>query len=78
MKRIAVIIDATEPTRVREALRAAIGLGLRGDQVTVYADGLDAADPWCKKALATLQQLGQSVTNAAPDLSRADAVEVWT
>lgn len=80
MKTIAVVIRAREPWRAREALRAAVGLGLRGDRVEVMIESaaVDRSDP----ALATLSVLGHTVhhnRDALLDLChRADVVEVWT
>ena len=87
MKRIAVIVRATHPDRVAEALRAAVGLSLRGDRVHVVLAA--AARPACghaqpARALATLRMLGHDVIEADPGQAEADAVrladaiEVWT
>lgn len=78
MKQIVVVIGATEPSRVREALRAAVGLGLRGDHVEVHARDLDLRDPAIARAVATLAELGRPVRAEPPSLDAADAVEVWT
>jgi hypothetical protein len=78
VKQVVVIIQSTEPDRVREALRAAVGLGLRGDQVRVHAAALDLRDPWITRAVATLAQLGRPVQSGPPQVSDADVVEVWT
>lgn len=90
MKRIAVIVRATHPDRVSEALRAAVGLSLRGDRVhVVLAAAARAAcdeEPHrarAARALATLRMLGHDVidgdTSAEADAVRtADAIEVWT
>jgi hypothetical protein len=87
VKHIAVIIRAAEPDRVAEALRAALGLSLRGDAVHVVLTGaaLPAAgsrDARIIRALATLTELGHSVTRGDAQVPaavrRADAVEVWT
>jgi len=79
MKRIAVVIRTTEQTRVREALRAAVGLSLRGDRVVVRGSA-SAEDPAVARAIATLRQLGHDVNlNGTLDgVREADAVEVWT
>jgi hypothetical protein len=89
MKRIAIIVRATHPDRVAEALRAAVGLSLRGDRVHVVVAA--AARPACAhaqaaRALATLRMLGHDVIDAEPDtgtaeadaVRMADAIEVWT
>lgn len=92
MKRIAVIVRAADPDRVAEALRAAVGLGLRGDRVhVVLAAGAGAVDEHAPpaqghaRALATLRMLGHDVVHADEDpaaeaeaVRAADAVEVWT
>lgn len=78
MKQVVVIIRATEPNRVREALRAAVGLGLRGDRVRVHASALDLDDPWVSRAVAMLAQLGRPVQSEPAQLTDADVVEVWT
>lgn len=81
MKRIAVIVRTTEPARAREALRAAVGLSLRGDEVSVRWDcTCDLNDADIARALATLKQLGHDVelTATLDVVRRADVVEVWT
>lgn len=87
MKCLAVIIRTPQRARVAEALRAALGLMLRGDEVlVVLADAARAAttsqDPAIDRALATLQTLGHLVlvgdAHIAPALRKAHAVEVWT
>lgn len=89
MKRIAVIVRAADPDRVAEALRAAVGLGLRGDRVHVVLAG-GAPGAGAARALATLRLLGHEVDHAdgnargnadeamARAVRAADAVEVWT
>lgn len=89
MKRACVIVAATEPARVAEALRAAVGLCLRGGGVQLLlgpaaralVDGGARAD--ISRAVATLAELGQEVADAGPEaLARATAaahlVERWT
>ena len=88
MKRIAVIVRTADPDRVAEALRAAVGLGLRGDRVHVVltAGAGDVRDhAQAARALATLRMLGHDVVHAdgndpaeAEAVRAADAVEVWT
>lgn len=85
-KHIAVAVTTREPARIAEALRAAVGLGLRGDEVTVAFAGSAApsdasSEPAAAKALATLRALGRRIEGPeglAEILTRADAVEVWT
>jgi hypothetical protein len=84
MKRIAVIVRTTNSDRVAEALRAAVGLGLRGDRVhVVLTAGAVHDHAPATRALATLRMLGHDVDDADPDaearaVRAADAVEVWT
>jgi hypothetical protein len=87
VKRIALIVRASEPARVAEALRAALGLSLRGDRIeVVIADtalpAVDSAHAGVRRAVATLAQLGHEVARGdahmARALRRAHAVEVWT
>ena len=81
---LVVVLRARDPERVAEALRAAVGLGLRGDRVQVLAA---AAGPWparAERAAATLIALGHGVALGAGEaeiaaaVRQADAVEVWT
>lgn len=79
MKHIAVILATSDLARQREAMRAAVGLGLRGDRVTVVAHAEPADDdPHVGRALATLAQLGQRVARGRDAPGDADIVEVWT
>jgi hypothetical protein len=86
---ILVVVQAADVERVSEALRAGIGLGLRGDPVAVlltgaaarFADG--SADPRIERALSTLAELGRPARVVPADelaswLARARAVELWT
>jgi hypothetical protein len=85
-KQIAVVIATGDHARAAEALRAAVGLGLRGDAVSVafaHPGGHQriAGQPAADKALATLELLGQRLVDAEalPELlATANAVEVWT
>ncbi|RMH38886.1 MAG: hypothetical protein D6689_18340 [Deltaproteobacteria bacterium] len=82
-KQLCVVVAARRPDRVREALRAAVGLSLRGDAVrVVLATAVDDADPAVRRALGTLRALGHTVTRTSDDPAAAardaDAVEVWT
>ena len=83
-KTILVLLASDEPARCREALRAALGLGLRGDSVAVrHCLPLPVADPEVDRAIGTLARLGWPVeplsSPAALDraVATADAVEVW-
>lgn len=76
-KRILVLVHATAPERVREALRGALGLSLRGDRIHVVLQEPIHDD----RALDTLLALGHLVQAGevcAEDIAAADAVEVWT
>lgn len=80
---IAVILRTTTADRAAEALRAAIGLTLRGDRVVVATGGAAPsalADPRVERAVATLRVLGHAVTadDGAALARTADATEVWT
>jgi hypothetical protein len=79
---VLVIVRSADEARVSEALRAAVGLTLRGARVTVYRDGAAAAVTSARivKAVETLRLLGFAVHDGAPGLAlrEADAVEVWT
>ena len=79
MKTIAVIVRTTEPRRVAEALRGAVGLTLRGDRVRV---ALASEAPPDDRAIATLTSFGHEVRvgdDAVAELVRAaDAIEVWS
>ncbi|ACY16680.1 bifunctional 5,10-methylene-tetrahydrofolate dehydrogenase/5,10-methylene-tetrahydrofolate cyclohydrolase [Haliangium ochraceum] len=91
-KRIAVLVRTSEPARVAEALRAAVGLSLRGDRVEVVLPGaepaLSAVLAEQRRAIDTLRMLGHTVelpadaadadAAAARALRAADASEVWT
>ena len=79
---IVVIVRATDEARIAEALRAGLGLTLRGDHVVVFASAPLPAS--AARAAATLASFGHDVVLDAPadELSRAirdaHAVEVWT
>jgi len=69
-----VIVATIEVHRQAEALRAALGLTLRGAEVTAVT--APPASPLAQRAIATLAPFGHRVTEAI-DLD-AEAVEVWT
>jgi hypothetical protein len=79
---IAVVVRCSDEARIAEALRAAVGLTLRGARVTVYREQAAAsvASPRVQRAVETLRLLGHAVVDGAPGaaLRSADAVEVWT
>lgn len=75
---ILVIARTRDPHRQAEALRAALGLTLRGATVEVAHDG-PLLTPLAERAAATLRSFGYAVgVDASAALLRADAVEVWT
>ena len=82
-KRIAVVVDSYHPHRIGEALRAAIGLGLRGDTVVVALLHAPKHTETLDKSLATLRAVGHVVVSPhggheLMDVLRdVDAVEVW-
>ncbi len=72
MKTIVVVVRATDAARRAEALRAAVGLTLRGDRVRVVIDPIPD-----DRAVGTLRLLGHIVTSELV-LEDADAIEVWS
>jgi hypothetical protein len=75
----AVIVRTRDPHRAGEALRAALGLTLRGDDVAVIlAVTIDESQPLAARCLGALRALGHDVDAPARTLRRADGVEVWT
>ncbi len=80
-KQIVVVLATDDLPRARDALRAAVGLSLRGDAVRVIlAVEPPQDDPDIQRALGTLQELGHTVSrgDAESAVRDADAVEVWT
>lgn len=76
--RILVVARTRDPHRQAEALRAALGLTLRGATVEVAHDG-PLLTPLARRAADTLRSFGHAVgVSLAEALPRADAVEVWT
>jgi len=81
-----VVVMATDRERVAEALRAAIGLGLRGDPACALLVGWSPRleeDPRIARALGTLERLGRparaaTLAEAQAAARAARAVEVWT
>jgi hypothetical protein len=81
-RRFLVVIDCANAARATEALRAAIGIGLRGDHVAVFLLRTPPKSPSVERALATLRKLGHEVVTGGiaalvTPLRVADAVEVW-
>lgn len=83
------MIEAGQAERVSEGLRAGLGLGLRGDAVSVILTGEAArfagggGDARIERALCTLAELGRPVEvldacAAEARVRAARAVEVWT
>jgi hypothetical protein len=77
--RILVIARSRDPHRQSEALRAALGLTLRGASVEVVVDE-PLLTPLAQRSADTLRSFGHAVGNGdlVEALGRADAVEVWT
>ena len=72
-----VVVRTRDPRRQSEALRAALGLTLRGARVEVVVD--DLLTPLAVRSAETLKSFGHAVGVDLRDaLARADAVEVWT
>lgn len=79
---ILVIATTRDPHRQAEALRAALGLTLRGARVEV-AITEPLLTPLARRAADTLRSFGHAVghqagADLAEALARADRVEVWT
>ena len=80
---ILVVVTARSADRVAEGLRAAVGLGLRGDPVEALLVGDPPEDPRIARALGTLERLGRparvaTLSEARAAAHSARAVEVWT
>ena len=69
-----VIVRTTDPHRQSEALRAALGLTLRGAQVEVIVGEL--LTPLAQRSADTLRSFGHVVGDRLH--LDADAIEVWT
>jgi hypothetical protein len=76
---ILVLALAIDPHRQAEALRAALGLTLRGARVEVIVEG-PLLTPLAERSAAMLRSFGHAVGAGDVEgaLARADAVEVWT
>lgn len=75
---IVVVAQTRDPHRQAEALRAALGLTLRGARVEVVVDE-PLLTPLAQRAADTLRSFGYPVGVPLSDaLGRADRVEVWT
>jgi hypothetical protein len=79
--RILVVARSRDPHRQAEALRAALGLTLRGARVEV-AVAEPLLTPLARRAADALRSFGHVVgdpgVELAGALARADRVEVWT
>ena len=79
--RILLVAASRDPHRQSEALRAALGLTLRGARVEVAVTG-PLLSPLAQRAADTLRSFGHEVSSLGEDLSaalaRADRVEIWT
>jgi hypothetical protein len=78
---ILVVALTRDPHRQAEALRAALGLTLRGARVEVQVTG-PLLTPLARRAADTLRSFGHPVGEPGVELgdalARADRVEVWT
>ena len=74
---VGVIARTRDPHRQSEALRAALGLTLRGARVVVAVDG-PLLSPLAERAAATLRSFGHGVGVSIAEALAADVVEVWT
>jgi hypothetical protein len=78
---IVVVATSRDPHRQAEALRAALGLTLRGARVEVWV-AAPLLTPLAQRAADTLRSFGYPVAPAGAGLAeavaRADRVEVWT
>jgi hypothetical protein len=76
---IAVVVRTVETDRAAEALRAAVGLTLRGERVCIVrACALPTDDRRIAKCLSTLVALGHEIDAPMTRIREACAVEVWT
>jgi hypothetical protein len=77
VKSVGVIVRTRDPARIAEALRAAVGLTLRGATVRLSAPALPD-DPFARRVRATLREMGHEAEVDEARALAADAVEVWT
>lgn len=80
--RILILSTSADPHRQAEALRAALGVTLRGAEVEVAVTG-PLLTPLAERAAATLRSFGHTVGTLVGEelvaaVARAAAVEVWT
>ncbi len=75
---ILVVCKTRDPHRQAEALRAALGVTLRGGRVEVVVEE-PLLTPLAQRAAETLRSFGHVVgAQLAEALPRATVVEVWT
>lgn len=75
---ILLVVRTRDPHRQSEALRAALGVTLRGQRVEVVVDE-PLLTPLAERAAATLRSFGHGVgVDLVEALSKAKVVEVWT
>lgn len=75
---ILLIVRTRDPHRQAEAMRAALGVTLRGQRVEVVVDE-PLLTPLATRAAATLRSFGHGVgVELGEALARASVVEVWT
>jgi hypothetical protein len=82
-RRTLVVVESQRAERVEEALRAALGLTLRGAAVEVWLPADRPLSATARRAAAVLASFGHRVGPVAADEARdgllaADAIEVWT
>lgn len=82
-QRTLVIVESRAPARIEEALRAALGLTLRGAAVEVWLPADRELTATSRRAVAVLASFGHRVGPVEPSLARAGlaaaaAIEVWT
>lgn len=75
---ILVVVRTRDPHRQSEALRAALGVTLRGARVEVVVEE-PFLTPLAERSAATLRSFGHPVgVELAEAIGRATVVEVWT
>lgn len=74
---VAVIVRTTDPHRQSEALRAALGLTLRGARVHAVVEGA-ALTPLAQRSIDTLRAFEHRVDGDLATAMRSDRIEVWT
>ncbi len=81
-QRIVIVVRATRRERIIEALRAAVGLTLRGASLEVVLAEKVPDGPDLERALAVLTAFGHRVSRHEDRIGvavrGADVVEVWT